>query len=467
VILALTAALAIVVQDRTALRAAPRLTATELTTLWAGDVVELRGEGAGYLKVYDHRHERGGYVRGEATRPLALTEADAPALLAVLRFLSETPGAEALGISYGAAYLKAVPTSALTAEPLDAIARMAERLADGASGSTKPLAGIAAHLDVVEQVGVRMRSFERDGRMQVCYDGELFRRVLALPGAGAEERARAALALTRPDCIDPSLGPALRASFDEQRRDLLSAIEDRDLSALTESRLHARRAAVWASIAYEQARRGEPPWSAAHQALTEILDVHADDLGEDHHAEYADAVVRVGAVRWAAVPPATQAGPLILSAASGEPGQTCLALADRRRPSAAPLARRCTYGIVWMASSQSIGEAQALVVAVQPLESWRELWVFHPSGGNWTVDVLSPGLDDPEEGYVEFAGYAPRTKRLLVVREVKSRGHFRRRFEERRLETLALVRQAGNPELLPDFSRWQDLAWWRGTFALH
>ena len=80
-IFALAAALAIVVQDHTALRAAPRSSATELTTLWAGDVLELRGEGAGYLKVYDHRHERGGYVRSEATRSLALTEADAPALL--------------------------------------------------------------------------------------------------------------------------------------------------------------------------------------------------------------------------------------------------------------------------------------------------------------------------------------------------------------------------------------------------
>src|SRR3974390_630976 len=102
-ILALTASLAIVVQDRAALRAAPLSRATELTTLWQGDVLELRGEGAGYLKVYDHRHERGGYVRSEATRPLALTEADAPALLAVLRFLSEAPGAEALGENYGPA----------------------------------------------------------------------------------------------------------------------------------------------------------------------------------------------------------------------------------------------------------------------------------------------------------------------------------------------------------------------------
>ena len=120
-----------------------------------------------------------------------------------------------------------------------------------------------------------------------------------------------------------------------------------------------------------------------------------------------------------------------------------------------------------MASSQSIGEAQALVVAVQPLESWRELWVFHPSAGRWTVDVLSPGLDDPEEGYVEFAGFAPRARRLLIVREVKSRGRFRRRFEELRLDDLALVRQASNPELLADFSRWQGLSWRRDTLALH
>ena len=52
------------------------------------------------------------------------------------------------------------------------------------------LADFAPHLEVVEQFGVRMRSFERNGRMRVCYDGELFHRVLTLPG-GAAGRARA------------------------------------------------------------------------------------------------------------------------------------------------------------------------------------------------------------------------------------------------------------------------------------
>jgi hypothetical protein len=107
------------------------------------------------------------------------------------------------------------------------------------------------------------------------------------------------------------------------------------------------------------------------------------------------------------------------------------------------------------------------VLAVQPLESWRELWVFHQSGSVWKVDVLSPGPNDPEEGYVEFAGFAPAGQRLLIVREVKERGQFRRRFEELRLSDLALVRQASHPDFLPDFGRWQDVVWRRDTLALH
>jgi hypothetical protein len=465
--LALVATLAIVVQDHTSLRAAPRSDGTELTALWQGDVVEVRGERADYLKVYEYRRERGGYLKREALRPLGLTETDAPELLTVLRFLRERRGSEALGISYGAAYLKAVPARALTAEPFDAIARMAERLADAASGNAYPLADVAAHLEVAEQVGIHMRSFERNGRMQVCYDGELFRRVLSMPRASAEERAYAALGLTRPDCIDPNIGPLARASFDNERGELLDRIEDRELSALTRSRLHARRAGVWSAIAYERARRGEAPESAAQRALAELASVHANDLGEDRRAEYVDAVLRAGSIRWAALTPASQAGPLILSTAPGNPGQTCIELVEAHRPSATLLVRRCTYGIVWMASAQAIPQARALVLAVQPLESWRELWVFHENAGTWTVDVLSPGANDPEQGYVEFAGFAPGTRCLLVVREVKDRGRFRRRFEVLRLDDLALVRYASTPELLRDFGRWQDVAWRRDTLALH
>jgi hypothetical protein len=120
-----------------------------------------------------------------------------------------------------------------------------------------------------------------------------------------------------------------------------------------------------------------------------------------------------------------------------------------------------------MASAQTIPKGPALVLAVQPLESWRELWLFHAKDGVWTIDVLSPGADDPEEGYVEFAGFAPASRRLLIAREVKDRGRLRRRFEELRLDDLALVRQASSPELLRDFGWWQDVAWRRDTLALH
>jgi hypothetical protein len=466
-ILALTATIAIVVLDHTSLRAAPSSAATELTALRPGDVVEIRGERAGYLKVYDYHRERGGYLRSEAVRPTALTEAAAPELLTVLRFLRETPGSETLGISYGAAYLKAAPARALTAEPFDAIARMAERLADEASASSSRSTDAAAHLEVVEQFGIRMKSFERNGRMQVCYDGELFRRVLTMGGAGPEEHAHALLGLTRPDCIDPALGPAPRAALDDARRELLDEIKDADLPPLMRTRLHLRRAGVWASVAYEQARRGEPSGTAAGRALAELMAADPNELGEDRRSEYVDAVVRTGAVRWAAATAAPAAGGLTVSAAPGDPGQTCVTLGESQHPHAAPLVRRCTYGIVWTASAHAIPQGPALVLAVQPLESWRELWVFHEDAGNWTVDVLSPGLDDPEEGYVDYAGFVPGSKRLLIAREVKEHGRFRRRFEELRLGDLALLRQASSPELLRDFGRWQDVAWRRDTLALH
>ena len=463
--LALAATLAIVVQDHAALRAAPRSGGTELTRLWQGDVLEIRGRQAGYLKVYDYRRERGGYLREDAARPVELSETAAPGLLAVLRFLRETPGSEALGISYGAAYLKALPKATI-AEPFDAIAQMAERLADQASGSTEHLADFAPHLEVAEQFGVRMRSFERNGRMRVCYDGELFQRVLTLSGAQPEERAHAVLGLTRSDCIDPDLSPVPRAAVDNERARLLDQVKDGELNAMTRSRLHARRAGVWAAIAFEQDRRGDPAGAAAERALAELLAVRPDDLGDDRRLEYVDAVLRVSAIRWAAALPAPQPGPLTLALAPGNPGQTCIALTDARRPRAAEVIRRCTYGIVRTASIQAIPQGPALVLAVQPLESWRELWVFHEKAGSWTIDVLSPGLDSPEEGYVDFAGYAPGTRRLLIAREVKDRGRFRRSFEELRLDDLALVRQASSPELLRDFGRWQDVAWRRDTLAL-
>jgi hypothetical protein len=466
-ILALVGTLAIVIQDHATLRAAPRANATVLVRLWQGDVLEIRAEHAGYLKVYDYRRERGGYLREDAVRPIEISEAAAPELLAVVRFLRDSPGFEALGISYGAAYLKAANPKSITAEPFDAIAQMAERLADRASGSTGSLTEIAPRLDVVEQFGVHMREVEHTAQIRVCYDGELYHRVLTFPGAPPEARAQAALALTRPDCIDPDLGPVPRGAIDVERSELLDAIKEEGLKAMTRSRLHVRRAGVWASLAFERDRRAEPAEAAAERAYAELLEVDPRDLGDDRRAEYLDALIRVSAIRWAGTAPVPQPGPLVLDTAPAEPGQTCVSLQDSRRPGAAPLVRRCTYGIVRLGSIRSLPQGPAWVLAVQPLESWRELWVFHRASDGWTVDVLSPGLENPDKGYVDFAGFVPGTRRLLVAKEVKERGRFRRSFEELRLDDLAVVRQAGSPELLTDFGRWQDAAWRRDSLALH
>ena len=49
-----------------------------------------------------------------------------------------------------------------------------------------------------------MQSFEHEGRIQLCYDGDAQRRVLALP-ANAIQKALAALALTQHECVSPKL----------------------------------------------------------------------------------------------------------------------------------------------------------------------------------------------------------------------------------------------------------------------
>lgn len=128
---------AIVVQDQASLRAAPRDGAQQQASLWQGEVLEVRGERLDYLQVWDHKRERGGFIRASDVRRVALTEAEGPALLAVMRFVQDTPGAEALGIGLTAAYLQAAPAKALAgvegAQAFDALGTFADRLARRAS----------------------------------------------------------------------------------------------------------------------------------------------------------------------------------------------------------------------------------------------------------------------------------------------------------------------------------------------
>jgi hypothetical protein len=462
------AMLAIVTSNQVPLRAAPRDSAPQQAMLWQGEVLDLRDARGDYLLVYDLRREREGYIRATQVRLTALTPQEAPELLAVVRFLRDTPGAEALGISYAAAYLKAIPASALTAEPFDALGTMADRLAQRASSvqSKSAQATISAHLEVVSALGVTMKGFDREGAVQICYDGDVFKRVLAMSSADPAELARAALGLTRHECIDPNMGPIERYQFDQWRADVLDRVPTNGLNPGLESRVLMRRAGVLASLAFWQSRRGLDPQLAAERSIVDLASVDKSVLDEEGLRDYAEAAVRVGASRLAAQNSATRGGRLVVHTAPGAPGETCVSLFDAKRQDGEPLIRRCTYGTVWSASVSANGEGTALTLAVQPLATWRELWVFRQSAAGWTASVLPPNLDGPGLGYIESAGWDPTSKRLLVCREALVNEHLLRRFELVRLDTLATEHQASTPEYLTAFARWQDPVWRSNTVAL-
>ena len=465
--LAALALIAIVVQNQTPLRAAPRESAPQQTVLWQGDALEVRGERLGYLQVYDHRRERAGYVRAWQVRTYTLDPSSAPELLAVVRFLRDTPGAEALGIGYVALFLKAAPAEAIGPEVFDTLGTLADRLASRASArqSGPGDRALAAHLEVATSYGVLFYSFEQEGQIQICYNGDAFRRVLALSSTD-EQHARAALALTRPECVNQALGPVERQELDTWRAEVLDRVDLTRLPGFLANRIRLRRAGVWASLAFQRARRGEPAQEAGTQAIQELAGVDKAELSEDDTLAYTEAAVRVGASRWAAEAPAAPAAGLSIRTVPGQPGETCMKLVDAKHDAQKPLLERCTYGLVWGASARASPRGNALALAVQPLDTWRELWVFRQTATGWTVDTLTPTTTSPALGYLEFAGWAPDGSRVLAAREARVDGRFKRSFEIIRLDTLEVEKQAGSPNALTPFHRWQDPDWKRQTLAL-
>jgi hypothetical protein len=472
---------AIVTSDQAALRAAPRDSGQQQAQLWQGEVLEVRGERLDYLQVYDHKRERAGFIRASQVRRTALAPAEAPELLAVLRFVSERSGSEALGIGIAAAYLQAAPPEALNGSDgiaaFDALGSMADRLARRASSGaalTKPQeAALSAHLEVARNYGVNFASYERDGKMTLCYDGWAFRRVLAMQST-QEQRARAALALTRTECVDPNLQPLARSQVDQWRAEVLERVDAGKLPGWLRNRVQMRRASVYAAIAYQRTRQGLPAVDVAQKALADLAGVSKTELTDVDQGAYSDAAMRVNASRWAALPSVAAAAarpagnrPSIVTVA-GQPGETCVLLVDANRDEKNPLARRCTYSIVWAGSASLNREGNALALAVQPLEAWRELWLFRKDerGGNWNISVLPPATVSPEIGYAEFAGWVPGGKQMLVAREARGEGKYKKSFEVLKLASLTAERQASEASMLGAFNRWQDAGWKGGSVSV-
>jgi hypothetical protein len=161
--------------------------------------------------------------------------------------------------------------------------------------------------------------------------------------------------------------------------------------------------------------------------------------------------------------PARQPG---IVTAPGQPGETCVMLVDAKHDAAHPLAKRCTWSLVWTQSATVNREGNALALAVQPMEAWRELWLFRKGAGGWRIDVLPPSAAGPGIGYAEFAGWVPGGKQVLVAREARGDGRYKRSFEVVRLDSLTTERQASDATVLGPFQRWPDPGWKRMTVSL-
>lgn len=450
----------IVVQDAP-LRGSPRDSAALQAQLARGEALELRGERGDHWQVWDYRRERGGWLRKSQVLLVPKGEGAADQLLAQLYLARQQWGTEGLGLGLAAAFIQAATPQELAgpggAEALDTMGSLAERIADRASAkAADPLA--VAQLEVAARYGLKFESIEaEDGRVQLCYEGEAWRRLLALPAA-PEARARAALGLTRPDCLNPRAGVREQEARDAWRQQVLAQVDTATLPPHWRNRLLMRRASVSASLAFTAARRGAAADGAA--TLAAFAAIVPTELTDDDQPAYNDAAMRVNAARWLGSSAAARDfGTVQLSLQPDADGERCVLLTEAGKPAA----RRCSYGQVALASASLNRDGRALALAVQPLDGWRELWLFVKDRDGWRVEVLPPAGAQPGLGVAEFAGWVPGGQQLLVAREFRAEGRYRRSFEVVSLATGAVERQSPEAAQLGAFQRWADAGWRAGS----
>ena len=446
----------LVLQDGAALRIAPKEGSPGQARLIRGEAVELRGERLDWLQVWDYRRERGGFVRRGQLLPLP---SDQPALRAQLQLALPQEGQEGLALALASAFVQAAPAAELNtaagAGVLDAIGQLGQRIA-ASSGARR-----AGLLDVAARDGLRFEAFEQgDGSVKLCDAGDAYRALLKLPAATPAAKARAALALTQPDCRPTTLSGSQRLASDEARAALLQQAPLQGLPQYQANRLRSRRAAVAASRAF----LSQAPALAA-EAQAELAQVEVAELAEDDQGEFNDAAMRVNAVRWLALPAVQErqlSAQLQLRLVAGSsPGEQCLQL----RQQGQVVLSKCSVARLPLASATLSREGRAIALAAQPLDGWRELWLLRAGPQGWTLDVLPPSLAAPGLGYIEFAGWVPGGRELLLASESRAEGRYNpRRFIQLDLTSLTPLRQSPDATALGAFQRWADPAW-RGASA--
>jgi len=451
----------LVVIDQAALRAAPRDAAPLLVPLTRGEAVQLRGERGDWLQVWDAHRERGGFVRAAQVMPLPAAEQAVPELAAQLRLMRQQPGSESLGIGIAAALIeRAGPqwlASAQGAEMLDTLVMLLDRLTQRAQTASKAQqAPVAAQAEVAARYGFALRSLARaDGALQLCPHTGPAQLLRGHPAATPAQRAHAALALTRSDCPSEEALPARRTTQLQQQVAWLDGIDATALVPVERNRLLLRRANVLASLAFAQ--RETDAQAVATAAFTAWTQVIAAELSDDDSSAAREAAVRLSPLRWLLQPVVTtrHLGRFDLRLERGGPGETCLVttLADGGDPT-----RRCSHGAVYLASARLAPDSSALVLAVQPLDGWTELWRIDARG---TLQVLPPSAEGPGLGAVEWAGWAPSREgaQVLVAREADTGGRSLRRFEVYGPEFSQPLRWAGEPATLGAFQRGADGGW--------
>lgn len=465
------AASALVLQDGSALRAAPKDAAPLLTPLTRGEALEVRGTQGDWLQVWDHRRERGGFVRAERLLPLTDGASALPELSAQLRLVRRQPGAEALGLGLAAAVIERAPADWLTgpagAELLDALVEVNERLAERAQAAATPgqQSSAAAQAEVAARYGYPLRPVPlADGSQRLCANPEPARLLRGHPAARPDQQARAALALTRPECLSADTPAHQWAAVHAARAQALDAIHLTELPGPLRNRLLLRRVGVLSSLAFSQ--RSTDATAPAGQALAAWTQLLPAELSDDDAPALREAALRMAPMRWAARPAVREQrlgqGQLVLSTGA-TPGETCLRW-QHPNPEGKWLdtVQRCTHAWVHATSARLSPDGRSLVLAVQPLDGWTELWRL---GRDGTVQVLPPSAAVPGLGMAEFAGWAPNKDglQLLVAREAAAEGKVLRRFEVYGTDFVQPQRWATEPTPLAAFQRSADAAWKAGS----